>query len=127
MNDVLKVEEFMKIHKLKPMDISQERFDKIVEEKYTYEVFVNRSLYKDVVIPFFMVDGELNYAFNERPNGMIDMVIVSEDYKMYIIREEDIKFIYLQNSEIFNDRMYEYSLKANGGKMPTEEQILNYE
>ena len=122
----LQVEEFMKKYNLKPMDISQERFDKYIEDYFTYDVFVNRALFKSVIMPFLMVDGEINYAFYEKPNELYNLYVITEDYKLHLIKEEDIKYIYLKNSKIFNIRLYEYIVKENGGKIPTKEEISEY-
>lgn len=127
MDDRLHVEEFMEKNNVKPMDISQERFDKIVEEHFTYEVFVNNSQYEDVIFHFLNLDGKRNYAMI--PNEIIgetEFIVVNPDYEIYCIRLIDLVNVYLKNSEIFNKRLYTYSLKSNGGKKLTIEQLRKW-
>ncbi len=121
------VEEFMEKNKLKPMDISQERFDKIVEERFTYEVYLNNSQFEDVYFHFLNLDGKINYAII--PNeivGATELIVVNPDYEIYCIRISDLVNVYARNSKIFNKRLYAYSLKANGGKELTEEQLMKW-
>jgi hypothetical protein len=127
MNDRLHVEEFMEKNNVKPMDISQERFDKIVEERFTYEVFINNSQYEDVIFHFLNLDGKRNYAMI--PNeivGETEFIVVNPDYEIYCIKLIDLVNVYLKNSEIFNKRLYTYSLKSNGGKKLTIEQLRKW-
>ena len=39
-------------YELESLDLSQQRFDKIVSEKYAYETFINCTIIEDVIIPF---------------------------------------------------------------------------
>jgi hypothetical protein len=111
MNEPLEVEKFMKKYDLKPMDISQERFDKIVEERFTYEVYLNRTIYEDVVFRLFIVDGKSNYIPFRNEKGDLEICIVTTDYEVYRINRLDLKYVFLQNSKIFNDRFVEYTIK----------------
>jgi hypothetical protein len=127
MDERLHVEEFMEKNNVKPMDISQERFDKIVEERFTYEVFVNNSQYEDVIFHFLNLDGKRNYAMIPNEDiGETEFIVVNPDYELYCIRLIDLVNVYLKNSEIFNKRLYTYSLKSNGGKKLTIEQLRKW-
>jgi hypothetical protein len=127
MDDRLHVEEFMKKYDLKPMDISQECFDKIVEERFTYEVFVNNSQYEDVIFHFLDRDGEGNYAVIPKEiAGDTEFIVVNPHYELYCIRAIDLINVYVRNSVVFNKRLYTYSLKSNGGKPLTVEQLRKW-
>ena len=127
MDDRLHVEEFMEKNNVKPMDISQERFDKIVEERFTYEVFVNNSQFEDVIFHFLTLDGKRNYAMIPNEDiGETEFIVVNPDYELYCIRLIDLVNVYLKNSKVFNKRLYTYSLKSNGGKPLTVEQLRKW-
>jgi len=127
MDDRIHVQEFMEKNNVKPMDISQERFDKIVEERFTYEVFVNNSQFEDVIFHFLTLDGKRNYAMIPNEDvGETEFIVVNPDYELYCIRLIDLVNVYLKNSEVFNKRLYTYSLKSNGGKPLTVEQLRKW-
>lgn len=121
------IKEFMEKNNVKPMDISQERFDKIVEEYFTYEVYVNNSQFEDVYYHFLTLDGERNYAVIQKEIvGESEFIVVNPDYELYCIRLIDLVNVYARNSNIFNKRLYAYSIKANGGKELTQEQLMKW-
>jgi len=127
MDDRLHVEEFMEKNNVKPMDISQERFNKIVEERFTYEVFVNNSQFEDVIFHFLTLDGKRNYAMIPNEDiGETEFIVVNPDYELYCIRLIDLVNVYLKNSKVFNKRLYTYSLKSNGGNPLTVEQLRKW-
>ena len=39
-----------------PLDLSQSRFDRIVDNNYTYKVYEKNSVVRDVIIPYFSTD-----------------------------------------------------------------------
>lgn len=39
-----------------PLDLSQSRFDRIVDNNYTYKVYENNSVVRDVIIPYLSTD-----------------------------------------------------------------------
>lgn len=39
-----------------PLDLSQSRFDSIVDNNYTYKVYEKNSVVRDVIIPYFLTD-----------------------------------------------------------------------
>jgi hypothetical protein len=127
MDDRLEVEQFMEKYNLKPMDISQERFDKIVEEHFTYEVYLKNSQFEDVIFHFLTLDGKRNYAILPKEEiGETEFIVVNTKYELYCIRLIELVNVYLRNSDLFNKRLYTYSLKANGGKELTVEQLRKW-
>jgi len=50
------VQNVVNIHGLEPLDLSQERFDRIVEENYTYEVYCKIGVGKFIIAPYYCND-----------------------------------------------------------------------
>jgi hypothetical protein len=67
---------------LEPIDLSQDRFDNIVDTKYTYEVHKKVSLVPDVIVPFFSNEkGEVVAMLSDRSRMKIKC-IDSRDLKI---------------------------------------------
>jgi hypothetical protein len=57
----------MLLYGLKPLDLSQERFNEIVDNKYSYKVYTNYGIVKDVFLNFFSnEEGEVCVMLSER-------------------------------------------------------------
>jgi hypothetical protein len=57
----------MLLYGLKPLDLSQERFNEIVDNKYSYKVYTNYGIVKDVFLNFFSnEEGEVCVMLSDR-------------------------------------------------------------
>jgi hypothetical protein len=69
-NNIIKnkyVQNNMLLYGLKPLDLSQERFNEIVDNKYSYKVYTNYGIVKDVFLNFFSnEEGEVCVMLSDR-------------------------------------------------------------
>ncbi len=110
-NNIIKnkyVQNNMLLYGLKPLDLSQERFNEIVDNKYSYKVYTNYGIVKDVFLNFFSnEEGEVCVMLSDRdrmklkcidkdkgiiyhdPKSMVGMCTSSEQLKEKTKEYED--------------------------------------
>jgi hypothetical protein len=55
-NNYIQANFVIKGNVISPLDLSQSRFDRIVDNNYTYKVYEKNTVVRDVIIPYFLTD-----------------------------------------------------------------------
>lgn len=92
------------------LDISQKRFDTIVEKNFTYDVYKNQEIVDEVIMKFFLNEEGVNVATLVDKRYMI-LRILDKDTGNYVYNTpEDIQNI-CKNSIPMMEKMRDYEIK----------------
>ena len=85
---------------LDPIDISQVRFDKIVEEKYTYELYKEKNSLKTLLLDLFSNKNGIQVVLSDMSRGTLKYTNLN--YKQSRINSEMIHSLILKSSSLKN-------------------------
>jgi len=107
------VQNNINIYGLEPLDLSQQRFNTIVNNKYTYDSFVQYKLVKDVIIPFFSNDeGKVCAQISDRSRVKVKCI----DKDKGIVYHDPVTIVGIcKNSEPLQEKNDEYFNKKSRG------------
>ena len=109
------VQNVVNIHGLEPMDLTQERFDRIVKDNYTYDTYRNLSFGKVIIAPYYCNDkGKPNVHLSD--HNRMTMKYINMNNKVSYHKPFDILCL-ARNSKILEEMTQEYEkeyLKPNG-------------
>jgi hypothetical protein len=106
--------------RLKPLDLSKERFYKILEEHYTYRVFFHGSFVHHILRTFYSDDaGKINTILTDK----LSLLCISNDNTICIHNSISLFNLY-SSSNTFKDRLKEYYLEFI--HRPMEEEDYTY-
>jgi len=107
------VQNNINIYGLEPLDLSQQRFNTIVNDKYTYDTFIGYKLVKDVIIPFFSNEkGQVCAQMSDRSRVKIKCI----DKDKGIVYHDPSTIVGIcSNSEPLKDKNNEYYEKKSVG------------
>jgi len=95
---------------MEPLDLSQKRFDSIVEDKYTYENYIKLKLVSEVILKFLSNDQDKLVALLTDYNRMKIKCI---NDKLEVETHDPESLInFCRKSKIMNDKVKEYIDKA---------------
>ena len=95
-NNYIQANFIIKGNVISPLDLSQSRFDRIVDNNYTYKVYEKNTVVRDVIIPYFLTDnGNPSAVITDKSRMTIKCVdmnnqIVTHDPKTIINIMTDI-------------------------------------
>ena len=115
------VQNIVNVHGLEPLDLSQERFDRIVQEKYTYETYLKSKIGKVILTPYYCNDQGKPNVFLSDHNRMT-MKYINLNNKVCYHKPFDVLCL-TRNSKILEEMTQEYEkeyLKPNPDKYEGE-------
>lgn len=109
------VQNVVNIHGLEPLVLSQERFDRIVEEKYTYDTYLKSTFGKVIITPLYCNDdGKPNVHLSDHTR--MTMKYINMNNKVSYHKPFDVLCL-TRNSKILEKLTQAYEkeyLKPNG-------------
>lgn len=104
---------------MEPLDLSQKRFDSIVEDKYTYENYIKLKLVPEVILKFLSNEQDKIVALLTDFNRM-KLKCLNENSEVEIHDPESL-VNFCRKSEIMNSKVLEYIDKASDEPDKNEE------
>jgi len=104
---------------MEPLDLSQKRFDSIVEDKYTYENYIKLKLVPEVILKFFSNEQDKIVALLTDFNRM-KLKCLNENLEVEIHDPESL-VNFCRKSKIMNSKVLEYIDKASDEPDKNEE------
>jgi hypothetical protein len=95
---------------MEPLDLSQKRFDSIVEDKYTYENYIKLKLVPEVILKFLSNEQDKIVALLTDFNRM-KLKCLNENLEVEIHDPESL-VNFCRKSKIMNSKVLEYIDKA---------------
>jgi hypothetical protein len=104
---------------MEPLDLSQKRFDSIVEDKYTYENYIKLKLVSEVILKFLSNDQDKLVALLTDYNRM-KIKCINENLEVETHDPESL-VNFCRKSKIMNSKVLEYTDKAEAEPDKNEE------
>ncbi len=119
------VQNIVNIHGLEPLDLSQDRFDKIVEDTYTFKTSCDASIGKDIFKRFYSNDqGKPNVILSD--HNRMTMKYINLNNKVCYHKPFDLLCL-TRNSKILGEMTQEYEkeyLKPDPNKYEGEYTLI---